>query len=118
MEKAMLYIDLCMVYGHPVVLANNLVMAARELIAHMTESTDTAEVYALKNCLIDLCATALHFVSTYANPISQLKYSIHVIRLIESANQILGDSIKQRGRRFLLNCVSSQRSFVFFSEIE
>ena len=118
MEKAMLYIDLCMVYGHPIVLANNFAMAARELIAHMKESTDAAEVYALKNCVINLCATVLHFVSTYANPISRLKYSIHVIRLIKSASQILGDSNKKRGRRFLLNSVSSQRSLVLFSEFE
>lgn len=89
----MLYIDLCMVYGHPIVLVNSMVMASRELIAHMTESTDAAEVYALKNCVVDLCATVLHISSTYANPISQLKYSIHVIRLIKAANQILADSV-------------------------
>lgn len=111
MEKAMLYIDLCMVYGHPVILANNFAMAARELIAHMTESTDAAEVYASKNCVIHLCATVLHFVSTYTNPISQLKYSIHVIRLMKNASQILGDSIEQRGQ-VPFNSVSSQRSVI------
>lgn len=94
MEKAMLYIDLSMVYRHPMVLANSLVMASRELIAHMAESKDAAEVYALKNCVIEMCATVLYFVSTYVNPISQLKYSIHVFRLIKKANQILADSIR------------------------
>lgn len=94
MEKAMLYIDLCMIYGHPIVLANSLVMASKELIAHMMESSNAAEVYALKNCVIELCATVLHFVSTYANPIAQLKYSIHVFRLIKSANQILAESVR------------------------
>lgn len=79
-------IDMCILNGHPVVLANNYVMASRELITHMMESSDAAEVYALKSCVIELCAMILHFVSTYANPISQLKYSIHVIRLIKGAN--------------------------------
>lgn len=99
MEKAILYMDLCMVYGHPIVLANSLVMASRELIAHMTKSTDPAEVYAQKNCVTELCATVLHFISRYANPISQLKYSIHVIRLIKCANQILADSVKTQTLR-------------------
>lgn len=93
MEKAILHIDLCMVYGHPVVLANSFVLASKELIAHMVESTNAAEVYALKNCVIDLCATVLLLVSRYVNPISQLKYSIHVFRLIRRANQILADSV-------------------------
>lgn len=90
----MLYIDLCMVYGHPIVVVNSLEMASKELIAHMTENTDAAEVYALKNCVVELCATVLHIASTYANPISQLKYSIHVIRLIKRANHILADSVR------------------------
>lgn len=96
MEKAMLYIDLCMVYGHPMVSINNLVMASRELIAHMTKQTDASEVYALKNCVIELCCTVLYIVSTYANPISQLKYSIQVIRLIKRANQILATFAYER----------------------
>lgn len=96
MEKAMLYIDLCMVYGHPIVTANSLVMASRELIAHMTKQTDASEVYALKNCVIELCCTVLYLVSTYANPISQLKYSIQVIRLIKRANQILAAFANER----------------------
>ena len=89
MEKAMLYIDLCMVYGHPIVLANSLIWGARELIVHMSHSTDAAEVYALKNCVSDLCGTVLYFASKYANPISQLKYASHVFRLICKANHIL-----------------------------
>lgn len=89
MEKAMLYIDLCMVYGHPILLINNRVMASRELITHMLDTIDVNEVYALKKCVIDLCCTVLDLVSTYVNPIFQLKYSIQVIRLIKRANQIL-----------------------------
>lgn len=106
MEKAMLYIDLCMVDGHPIVLANSLVLASRELIAYMVESLDVAELYALKNCVIELCYSVLHCVSTYANPISQLKYSIHVIRLIKRANQILADSVGGQ----ILNSVNSEFS--------
>lgn len=89
MDQAMLYIDLNMIYGHPIVLTNNLVLAAKKLIEHMMDSTDAAEVYALKNCVVELCETALHFVTKYANPISQLKYSTHVFRLMCKANSIL-----------------------------
>lgn len=110
MEKAMLYIDLCMVYGHPIMLANNMIMASIELIAHMAQSKDTAEVYALKNCVIELCATVLHFVSTYIDPISQLKFSIHVIRVIKRANQILADSVEEN-TSFLVNSIFSIRIF-------
>lgn len=106
----MLYIDLCMVYGHPTLLANNLMMASRELIARMAESTDAAEIYALKKCVIELCATVLHFVSTYANPIAQLKYSIHVSRLIKRANQAVEESV----RRQTLDLVCSQFSICGF----
>lgn len=86
----MLYIDLCMIYGHPMVLANNFVLAAKMLIErmHMLNSTDAAEAYALKNCVIDLCGTVLHFVSKYTNPISQVKYSTHVFRLMCESNYI------------------------------
>lgn len=109
----MLYIDLCMVHGHPIVLANSMVMASKELIAHMVTSTDAAEVYALKNCVIDLCHTVLYFVSTYANPISQLKYSIHVIRLVKKANQILAHSVRGQtlhsvNSNYLLNSIYSK----------
>lgn len=93
MEKAMLYIDMCSIFGHPIVLANCFVMAAKELIAHIKENTDAAEAYAIKNCVTDLCATVLHFVSKYANPISQLKYSIHVIRLLKNVNQMFANFI-------------------------
>lgn len=93
MERAMLYIDLCMVYGHPLVSANSLMLASKELVALMLETIDTAEVYALKKCVIDLCCTVLYLVSTYANPMAQLKYSIHVIRLVKRANQILACKI-------------------------
>lgn len=89
----MLYIDLCKIYGHPIVLANSLVWAAKELIEHMTDSTDAAEAYALKNCVSDLCGTVLYFVSKYANPISQLKYATHVFRLMCKANHIFVDMI-------------------------
>lgn len=106
----MLYIDLCMVYGHPTLLANNLMMASRELIARMAESTDAAEIYALKKCAIELCATVLHFVSTYANPIAQLKYSIHVFRLIKRVNQAVEESV----RRQTLDLVCSQFSICGF----
>lgn len=93
MERAMLHIDLCMVYGHPIVVANSLVWAAKEFIEHMTNSTDAAEVYALKNCVTVLCGSVLFFVSKYANPIAQLKYATHVFRLMYEANHILVDSI-------------------------
>lgn len=92
----MLYIDLCMIYGHPIVLANSMVWAARELIEHMTDNPDTAEVYASKKCVIDLCATVLHFVSKYTNPISQLKYSFHVFKLMRNANLILGNLVGEQ----------------------
>lgn len=93
MEKAMLYIDLCMIYGHPIGLANSLVWAAKEVIEHMTNSTDAAEVYALKNCVSDICGTVLYLVSKYANPISKLKYATHVFRLMCKANYIVVDKI-------------------------
>lgn len=102
MDKVMLYIDLCMVHGHPIVLANNLVLASKEVIAHMAECTDAAEVYALKNCVVELCATVLHYVTTYANPIAQLKYSVHVIRLIKRANEILADSNEDHKKRLTI----------------
>lgn len=93
MEQAMLYIDLCATCGHPIVLVNSFIWAAKKVIEHMTESTDAAEVYALKNCVIELCTTVLYFTSKYANPISQLKYSTHVFRLMRKANYIFVDLI-------------------------
>lgn len=100
-EKAMLYIDMCMIYGHPIVLANSLLLAAVQLIQHMMDSSlDAADVYASENCVIDLCATVLYFVSKYANPIAQLKYSIQVFRLMCKANRILADLVdKQHARQ-------------------
>lgn len=94
----MLYIDLCMVCGHPIVLANCFVLASKHLMEHMTNSTDMAEAYALKRCVIALCANVLHFASTYANPFLQLKYSIHAFRLMDKANRILYELLGRVGQ--------------------
>ncbi|CAG2109387.1 unnamed protein product, partial [Medioppia subpectinata] len=110
-EKAMLYIDLCMAVASPILLANNMTMASNYLLQHMNtwlpdaDQVDTyhARLYAYRNCICDLSGTALYFASRYLDPISVINYSAQIFSLMNSAHITLAKHIKLSKQSYNIN---------------
>lgn len=69
LEKAMLYIDLSMVGGSPVVLANNYLLASYFLLKEMKNpQLNAATKYAYKNTICRLIAKVFFYAHRFANP--------------------------------------------------
>jgi tetratricopeptide (TPR) repeat protein len=91
-EKAMLYIDLTMAYGHPSLMANNFLIAAYFLLKGMEYENDLATKYAYRNTICDLCA-AVFFAQSYMDPVTLMHFVKLCLILMNSSHELLRTSI-------------------------
>ena len=93
LEITFAYIDICMAVNDPSGMTGNFIMAALYLIDKANKSKNPAEIYAYKNCIMDIIINIYMVGMRHLVPTMQLYSYKLIIGIISEINSILIKSL-------------------------